>query len=399
MLRADQHKRNYWPATIDSTVQDIRCQLCNYRTRSAMSIDLFQPYRIGRLEVRNRFMRSATWDATADSSGAATERSVALYGELAKGGLGVIVTGSAFVSPLGQGVRGQYGAHADAMISGLRRLAEVAHQSDARIAVQLAHAGLNSDYLYSKGIPALAISKIENITRPHREMTNEDIEGIITDFASAARRVVEAGFDAIQLHGAHGNLMSQILSPLYNRRDDKWGGSAENRRRFHLEVVWRIRQDVGRDFPLMIKLGVADDREGGLSLTEGLETARELVAAGIDAIEVSVGIGNSAPTIKEGESERTYFREKAASVKRAVRIPVILVGGIRSLQMARGIIDSGHADMISMCRPLIREPWLVHRWESGNQKPAKCISCNKCLGIVRRGEPLECGEERRLRTL
>lgn len=363
-----------------------------------MSINLFQPCDIGRLEIRNRFLRSATWDATADSSGAATEKSVALYKELAKGDLGLIVTGFTFVSPLGQAVRGQYGAHTDAMIPGLQRIAEVAHEGGANIAVQLVHAGLNSDYLRSRGMTPLAVSKMESITRPHREMTNEDIEAAIADFASAAQRVVEAGFDAIQLHGAHGYLMSQFLSPLYNRRIDMWGGSAENRRRFHLEVVRRIRKAVGRDFPLMIKFGVSDDREGGLPLTEGLETARELVAAGIDGIEVSVGVGDAALTIREGEADRAYFRERAASVKRAVMVPVILVGGIRSLQMARDIVDNGDADMISMCRPLIREPGLVGRWRSGDEKPAKCNSCNKCLGIVRRGEPLECGEERRLRA-
>jgi 2,4-dienoyl-CoA reductase-like NADH-dependent reductase (Old Yellow Enzyme family) len=363
-----------------------------------MSINLFQPCDIGRLEIRNRFVRSATWDATADSSGAATEKSVALYKELAKGDLGLIVTGFAFVSPLGQAVRGQYGAHTDAMIPGLRRIAEVAHEGGANIAVQLVHAGLNSGYVRWRGMTPLAVSEMESITRPHREMTNEDIEAAIADFTSAAQRVVEAGFDAIQLHGAHGYLMSQFLSPLYNRRIDEWGGSAENRRRFHLEVVRRIRKAVGRDFPLMIKFGVSDDREGGLPLTEGLETARELVAAGIDAIEVSVGVGDAAPTIKEGEADRAYFRERAASVKRAVMVPVILVGGIRSLQMARGIIESGEADLVSMCRPLIREPGLVGRWRSGDEKPAKCISCNKCFEIVRRGEMLECGEERRLRA-
>ena len=209
-----------------------------------------------------------------------TEKSVALYKELAKGDLGLIVTGFAFVSPLGQAVRGQYGVHTDAMIPGLRRIAGVAHRGGANIAVQLVHAGLNSGYLRWRGMTPLAVSEMESITRPHREMTNEDIEAAIADFASAAQRVVEAGFDAIQLHGAHGYLMSQFLSPLYNRRIDMWGGSAENRRRFHLEVVRRIRKAVGRDFPLMIKFGVSDDREGGLPLTEGLETARELVAAG-----------------------------------------------------------------------------------------------------------------------
>lgn len=260
----------------------------------------------------------------------------------------------------------------------------MAHEGGANIVVQLVHAGLNSGYVRWRGMTPLAVSEMESITRPHREMTNEDIEAAIADFASAAQRVVEAGFDAIQLHGAHGYLMSQFLSPLYNRRIDEWGGSAENRRRFHLEVVRRIRKAVGRDFPLMIKFGVSDDREGGLPLTEGLETACELVAAGIDAIEASVGVGDAAPTIKEGEADRAYFRERAASVKRAVMVPVILVGGIRSLQMARGIIESGEADIVSMCHPLIREPGLVGRWRSGDEKPAKCISCNKCLEIVRR---------------
>lgn len=186
-------------------------------------------------------MRSATWDATADSSGAATAKSLALYGELAKGGVGLIVTGFAFVSPLGQAVRGQYGAHTDAMIPGLRRIAEVAHEGGAKIAVQLVHAGLHSDYLRWRGMTALAVSKMENITRLHREMTNKDVEATIIDFATAARRMVEAGFDAIQLHGAHGYLLSQFLSPLFNRRTDEWGGSAENRTHFHLEVVRRIR--------------------------------------------------------------------------------------------------------------------------------------------------------------
>ena len=362
-----------------------------------MSTDLFEPYRIGRLELRNRFVRSATWDATADSSGAVTNGSVTLYRELGQGGVGLIVSGYAFVSPLGQARRGQYGVHTDDMIPGLRRLVQAAHQGDAKIALQVHHAGINSDYLRRKGITPLAVSRMHEISRPHREMTDEEIEAILSDFASAALRAREAGFDAVQLHGAHGYLISQFLSPLFNLRTDRWGGSAENRRRFHLEVIQKVRQAAGADFPLMIKFGVQDEKGGGLSLSEGLETARQMVEKGIDAIEVSAGVGTSIQATREGAPERAYFRERAAAVKRAVTVPVMLVGGIRSLEMAKSIVDSGDADLISMCRPFIREPSLVARWQRGEVGPAKCISCNKCFAIVGEGEPLECGEERRLR--
>jgi len=362
-----------------------------------MSINLFEPYRIGRLELKNRFVRSATWDATADSSGAVTEKSVALYRKLGQGGVGFIISGYAFVSPLGQAAFGQYGAHTDDMIPGLRRLVQAAHQGGAKIALQVVHAGINSDYLYRQGNTPLAVSSMPQTNRPHRQMTEKEIETIIADFAAAARRGVEAGFDAVQLHGAHGYLMSQFISPLANFRTDRWGGSPENRRRFHLEVVSRVRQTIGTHFPLLIKFGVQDDRAGGLLLSEGIKAAELMVTRGIHAIEVSAGIGSSAQATKEGDPERAYFRERAAAVKRAVTVPVIAVGGIRSLAMAQSIVDSGDADLISMSRPFVRQPDLIARWQRGETKPAACISCNRCMGIVRKGGPLECGEERRLR--
>ncbi len=346
-------------------------------------------------------MRSATWDATADGSGAVTNSSVALYRELGQGGVGLIVSGCTFVSPLGQAWPGQYGVHTDDMLPSLRRLVQAAHQGGAKIALQLHHTGIDSYYLHRKGITTLAVSRIDKINRPHREMTGEEIEAILSDFASAALRAREAGFDAVQFHGAHGYLISQFLSPLFNHRTDGWGGSAENRRRFHLKVIQKVSQAVGADFPLMIKFGVQDDREGGLSFSEGLEIARQMVDKGIDAIEVSGGIGRrsgaSVRTMRKGDPEQAYFRERAAAVKRVVTVPVMVVGGIRSLEIAKSIVDSGDADLVSMCRPFIREPGLVARWQRGNGEPAKCVSCNKCLGILMKGEPLECGEERRLR--
>jgi 2,4-dienoyl-CoA reductase-like NADH-dependent reductase (Old Yellow Enzyme family) len=347
--------------------------------------------------MKNRVMRSATWDLTADIDGAVTDTSVALYRELGKGEIGLIVSGYAFVSSHGQANPGQYGIHSDDMIPGMRRMVEVAHRNGTRIALQIVHAGINSGYLVQKGDTLLAMSEMPEMNQPHREMTEEDIEGIIADFAAAAVRGREAGFDAIQLHGAHGYLMSQVISPLFNRRTDRWGGSAEDRRRFHLEVIRRIRQAIGNDFPLMIKFGVMDDREGGLTLEEGIETSWQMVTAGIDAIEVSAGVGQVALTVKEGDPDRIPFRERAAAVKRAVSVPVMVVAGIRTLETSQSIIGSGDADMVSMCRPFIREPGLLVRWQKGDTAPAKCISCNRCFAVLARGEPLECGEERRLR--
>jgi 2,4-dienoyl-CoA reductase-like NADH-dependent reductase (Old Yellow Enzyme family) len=360
---------------------------------------LFEPFKIKNIELQNRVMRSATWDASADDEGGITDHSLAIYRGLAQGGIGLIVTGYAFVSwPLGKANPGQYGIYDDKLIAGWKRLAGAVHRSgDSRIAMQIVHAGINSGWLVEHGFTPLAVSKLPGVNRPHQEMTDGEIEQIIQDFAAAAVRVREAGFDAVQLHGAHGYLMSQFASPLFNRRTDRWGGSMENRRRFHLEIVRRTRKAVGNDFPFLIKFGVMDDREGGMPLAEGLEICRQMEKAGIESIEVSAGAGSASAVIKESETDRPVFRERAAAVKKAVKVPVAVVNGIRSLEVAQDIIDKGDADMVSLCRPFIREPQLLKRWQMGDTRPAICISCNRCFPIVARGEPLECGEERRIR--
>ena len=288
----------------------------------------------------------------------------------------------------------QYGVHNDHMLPGLRRLVQAAHLGGAKIALQIVHAGMNSIYIHRIGLTAMAVSSMKERSRPHREMTDEDVEGIISGFASAAIRAREAGFDAIQLHGAHGYLLSQFISPLFNHRTDRWGGSTENRRRFHLELVSRVHQAIGDDFPLLIKFGVQDDREGGLSLNEGLETAQQMVHRGIDAIEVSTGVAfeRATPIVKKGDPEHLPFRERTAALKRSIEVPVILVGGIRSLQTAENVVDSGDTDLVSMCRPFIREPNLINRWHGGDKEPARCLSCNECLTILAQGIPMECGQ-------
>jgi 2,4-dienoyl-CoA reductase-like NADH-dependent reductase (Old Yellow Enzyme family) len=355
-----------------------------------MPVDLFAPYRIGTLEISNRFMRSATYDGTADEHGAVTDRSIALYRQLSKGHIGLIVTGHAFISPAGQAGAGQYGIYSDNLVTGLSRLAGAVHEEGGKIAVQIAHCGINSNYLERTGMPTLAVSAKPEAAKPHREMTDGDIEEIIAQFAAAARRAVEAGFDAVQLHGAHGYLMSQFLSPIMNSRKDRWGGNAENRRRFHVEVVSRVRKTVPRGFPLLIKFGVQDDQEDGLTIEEGIEAARRMVAAGIEGIEVSGGVGMSPLNKSE-----TPFRERAAALKSAVSVPVALVSGIRTLDVCQSVVDTGHADMLSMSRPFVREPNLIARWESTEKDKARCVSCSRCFAFPRHGV-LMCGQDNRL---
>ena len=363
-----------------------------------MTSNLFTPIKIGKIETKNRFMRSATWDAMADHSGLVTERSVALYHQLNTGGIGLIVTGFAFVSfPSGQAGVGQYGIYNDKMIPGWKPIIREAHKNGSKIAMQIVHAGINSGYLSHKGIDLCAVSALADVVRKHHEMTDEEIEGIITDFVAAGVRVREAGFDAVQLHGAHGYLFSQFASPLFNHRHDRWGGSPKKRRRFHLEVISGLRKAVGDDYPILVKFGVQDDKEGGMPLAQGLETCRQMVKAGLNSIEVSAGVGSAIARLREGEIGKPVFRDRAAAVKKAVSVPVAVVNGIRSLETAEDIIQSGDADMISMSRPFIREPHLLQRWQKGDTSPAKCISCGKCMPIAVKNESLECAEERRLR--
>jgi 2,4-dienoyl-CoA reductase-like NADH-dependent reductase (Old Yellow Enzyme family) len=368
-----------------------------------MANQLFEPIKINKLEICNRLMRSATWDGSADESGGITEQSLRIYKELGQGDIGLIVTGYAFVShPLGQANPGQYGIYGDPLISGWKRLVKTVHEvGPSKIAMQIVHAGINSPYLVQQGYTLLAVSKKPELNRPHQEMTDEEIRGIIKDFAEAAVRVREAGFDAVQIHGAHGYLLSQFVSPIFNQRTDHWGGSPENRRRFHLEVIREIRKAVGEDYPVLIKFGPEDNQEGGMPFSEGLETCRQMALAGIDSIEISAGVGTGSAAIseddlKKGLVDKVVFREKAAAVKKAVGVPVAVVNGIRSLPMAQEIIAGNDADMVSLCRPFIREPHLISRWLKGDNGPAACISCNRCFPILRRREPLACGEEKRL---
>ena len=364
---------------------------------------LFEPIEIHGMQLKNRFVRSATHDACSNERGEITDKTIELYSRLAQGGAGLIITGFAYVHRNGQTFLHQTAIDRDDHIPGLKKLADKVHEHKAKIAVQLVHCGRNSWAVRARGETPLAPSFVENdpyFTESHRAMTTAEIEEIIDAFGQAARRVREAGFDAVQLHAAHSYLFSQFLSPRSNRRTDQWGGNLENRMRFHIRVISTIRKAVGQDYPLLIKLGIQDTVEDGLTLEEGCRVAQKLSTSGIDAIEVSEGLekvraNHMRKDIKFRQGE-AYYKAWAKEVKEVVSVPIILVGGMRSFDIMERIVQRNYADCISMCRPFIREPYIVHHWQTKDRKPARCISCNLCVERVRGEESLECVQETRL---
>jgi len=366
-----------------------------------MSI-LFEQTEIRGMRLSNRFVRSATWEAMAGQDGSVTPALVRLMRDLAEGDVGLIISSHAYVRPEGQAGPKQLGVYQDELIPGLREMAEAVHRHGGKIALQLAHAGLFANPKLTGRMPLAPsmASGVENVSV--QEMTLQDIEEVIEAFGEGARRAKEAGFDAVQIHAAHGYLLSQFLSPFFNRRTDAYGGPVRNRVRIVQEVIRCIRSVVGEDFPVLIKMNCKDFLDRGLSLQESVEAARILQEEGLCAVEISGGCLLSGPNIPSrvgisSKEKEAYFREAGRAFKEALKIPVILVGGLRSFEVAEGLVTRGEADFISMSRPLIREPHLIRRWREGDRRPAACLSDNQCFGPVRAGESLHCVVERKLR--
>lgn len=348
-----------------------------------MSI-LFTEAKINNLSIPNRFVRSATSERQATDEGLITDGIVDLYGALADGGVGLIITGHFFIDPAGKANPGMAGVDEDAKLNGLKRLADRVHETESKIVVQISHAGrqVHSKVIGTEPVaPSPVYLKMTDETP--REMTASEIESTIQSFIDGAKRVKAAGFDGVQLHAAHGYLISQFLSPYTNKRSDDWGGTPEKRRRFLIETVRGVRAAVGPEFPILIKLNADDGLPDGVKLAEAVDTVAVLEDAGVDAIEVSGGMYDSAPfscqmKIDSPEKE-AYFADNAREMKKNTKIPIILVGGMRRVETMERIIDSGIADFVSLCRPFIREPNLVNKFRDGGQKEASCISCNRCF--------------------
>ncbi|UCD82691.1 MAG: NADH:flavin oxidoreductase [Desulfobacterales bacterium] len=357
---------------------------------------LFDTTCINALTLPNRFIRSATWTGLADANGACSQRLIDLMVEMTRGKLGLIVTGHAYVSSDGQATPRQLGIDRDSLVEDLSRLTGAVQREGGRIFIQLAHGGLRSDPKLTGQQPAGPCPGQDIPDGVGRQMTVEDIHGVIEAFAAAALRANKAGFDGVQIHAAHGYLLSQFLSPAFNRRTDEYGGSIENRARIVLQVYHGIRRAVGNNYPVFIKLNTEDFLQDGLTVEDSLQIGVMLDRAGVDAVELSGGSaqfsGKTSPFRKDitFERDQAYFRKAARAFKKRIKAPVILVGGIRSYLLAERLVDEGYTDYIALSRPLIREPRLVARWQSGDLRKAACISCNGCLGAARSERGIFC---------
>ena len=353
---------------------------------------LFTPHSLRGLQLRNRMIRSATLEGMCEANGEPTAALIDLYQQLAAGGCGLLISGITYVSDDGKLMPTGLGASSDSQLDGLTTLAETVHQAGGTFCVQLGHSG-GQGYSQVCGGQTLAPSALELAQYPAvpQEMTLADIEIKVAAFAAAAGRAKQAGCDAVQLHAAHGYLINQFLSPLTNQRQDGYGGDLAGRSRFLLEIVSAIQQSVGIDYPLLVKLNGSDNLDGGLEIDESVAVAKMLDAAGIAAIEISSGTPGSGDDNPirlnhESGSEMAYNAVLSRVIKQQVTCPVIVVGGIRSLHVATGLLRTHQADYVSLSRPLIREPDLPNKLQSGASEKATCISCNGCLKALMKGQ-------------
>ncbi len=348
--------------------------------------DIFDTLKLNKMEIPNRFVRSATMDSMADQ-GIVSDAEINLYQELGEGEIGLIISHGLFPTKDGQCSPGQLSAHTDESIPSLSKLVDAVHQGNGKIAAQILHGGLQCRQEVT-GSPPVGPSVMVNPRSDNqvRELSSDEIYELVESYTQAARRIIEAGFDAVQLHSSHSWLLSAFLSPVSNKRDDEWGGTAEKRSNFIRRICQGIRQLAGPDYPILVKLGIQDYHPEGKTVSEGIETARLLEEAGVDAIEVSEGMEKEASHHIRLDALTPYYIDECNLVKQALSIPVMLVGGMRKLRDMQAIVNEGVADAVSMCRPFIMEPHLVKHFHEGLTDNSGCISCNKCLTRMRQGQ-------------
>lgn len=330
--------------------------------------------------AKNRFVRSATWLELAGENGELTEELYNAFKELAEGGVGTIGAGYAYVLKEDQPAPKMIGMHDDSVIEGYKKLTDMVHENGTKIYLQLVAGGSHTGYRVEEREvwgPSAVTFDMTGVTPV--EMTKENIAEVVKAFGDAARRTKKAGFDGIEIHAAHCFLLSQFLSPYYNRRTDEYGGDLKARTRILVEVYNSIREAVGPDFPVMMKINSREDVEGGFDNEQCLEVCKIMEELGLDAIEVS-GFPPLLMKIFKPEDE-AYFGEFAARLAKEVEIPVWLVGGNRSFENLEEILNKTDIACFSLSRPLLREPDLINRWKSGDLAKAKCISCNQCYVV------------------
>jgi 2,4-dienoyl-CoA reductase-like NADH-dependent reductase (Old Yellow Enzyme family) len=319
---------------------------------------LLDPITIKGLEIPNRLVMPPMANSFATEAGEVTDRLIAHYSDRADG-IGLVIVEHCFVMIEGRLKVGQPGTHRDDLIPGLSRLVEAVHRQGARIAIQINHGGSKTPPDAALGLPVgpSPVPFPGSEVQP-RELSIPEIQRIVEAFGKAARRAREAGFDAVEVHGAHGFLNSQFLSPLTNRRSDRYGGSLENRLRLPLEIVAEVLLQAGGDCPLLYRLGAEDFIDGGLGIEEGVQAARALVRAGVDVLDVSGGLGGYVHPTNQSQG---FMIPAAERVKAAVPVPVIGVGGITEPEFADRVVREGRVDMVAVGRAMLGDPFWARR--------------------------------------
>lgn len=333
--------------------------------------EAFEPMRLGALELKNHFVRSATRDGVENEDGTVSERQLKIMRTFAKNDVGLIITGHFYIHPGGQASPSQNGAFDDRFLPGMRQMTETVHEQEGCIVAQLSHAGGHADNDEPVAPSALEYAK----NRSARELTHAEMDELCECFATAAARARLAGFDGVQLHMAHDYLLSEFLTPSLNVRGDEYGGSAENRFRFCAEIIEAVRRRCGSDYPVFVKINShvkENDEQYEADLLYYLQQMQEL---GVTAAELS-----GFDFAKKDPKERCYYLERAARLQEQLKMPLMLVGGIRTLQDIAKVMEAG-IPLVSISRPLICQGDLIPRLLSGQQ--AQCINCNQCFRLPR----------------
>ncbi len=356
--------------------------------------NLFKPIKIGSMEVKNRLARSAGATNYAATDGTATPLLLDFYAEQARGGVGLVMVETSYVDEKGaKGLEREFSISRDDRIPDLAKLAQAIKENGARAGIQLGHLGGGR----AVGPPIVAPSAVPYTTtmgeQIPQEASIEEIEELVDAFGLAAVRVQEAGFDTVEIHAAHEHLLGQFLSPVRNKRTDRYGGSFENRMRFPMEVYENVRRRLGKDFPICVKISVTDFIPGGVTIEESIEFARQLERNGVDVIHASAGgFLTVHHTIQPVYFPQGCNVDLAAMVKKAVSIPVMAVGSISSPNLAEEILAFGKADIICVCRPLLADPYFPQKARQGRVNEIRpCIRCTEgCFDAIMKNEPVTC---------
>ncbi|MFX1532618.1 MAG: NADH:flavin oxidoreductase [Promethearchaeota archaeon] len=368
---------------------------------------LFSPYKIGNVHIKNRIVRSATSENMANDM-LPSKQMIDFYTELARGGTGLIITGGIAVDPSSTLTKKAPGLFEEAHISGHKKLVTAVHDyTDVKIAAQIVHTGRLSGNRRYESVAPSSIPSLRG--RVPRELTTDEITTkIVKLFVECGLRAYESEYDMVQLHAAHGYLLGSFLAPFTNKRRDEYGGTVSNRTRILVNIYERLRDEVGSNFPITIKLQTQDgDLPDGLTIEEGIEMAKIVADTGFDAIEPSgggedlfaSGTDKTLPSVEvKSPEDENYFLPTVRKIKAMTEdCAIILMGGIKNPLSAESILRENNADFISMSRPLINEPDLPNRWMGGDHSPARCISCNKCYMTII-NDSLECYRKRKKET-